>query len=208
MESSQRVGEDISARLRREHGRRMRERTGSTSKSPLRRYEEIFPQKHADLLAAHLFLGIEIKHLRDDEEVLVVLLHLGPLASREHVFERERMNVELRPERAENVDVPQPVDVDPADALVVEVRQEFLFVGDAALLEVLAVYRSAGEAGAWPLITCLSAPGGSRGWDKGLYITRGRAARDPASLIFPQAQFLPKSDDGQEVADRCLIWVE
>src|SRR5687767_2321099 len=74
--------------------------------------EEIFSQKHADLLAAHLFFGIQIKHLRDDEEVIVVLLHLGPLASREHVFERERMEVKLLSERAENVDIPQPVDVD------------------------------------------------------------------------------------------------
>ncbi len=64
------------------------------------RNEEILAEKHADLFAAHLLFLIQVEHLRDDEEVAVILLHLGALAGRENVFERERMKVELRSERS------------------------------------------------------------------------------------------------------------
>ena len=82
--------------------------------------QEIFSEKHADLLAAHYFPVIEVKHVRDDEKIVVVLLDLRPLRGIEDVFERERMQIETRTERAQDFDVPQPIDVDPGHALIIE----------------------------------------------------------------------------------------
>ena len=86
-----------------------------------------------------MLLIVEIKHLDDDEEVTVILLELGALAGREHIFERERMEIKTRTERAQNIDVAQPVDVDPGDAIVIEVRKELVLVRDRAFLETGAV---------------------------------------------------------------------
>ena len=76
-------------------------------------------EKHADLLAAHLQFGVAIDHLRDDEEVLFVRLHLRSLAGVERVLEGEGMEPVFFPERLENLRVAQPLDVEPADAAVV-----------------------------------------------------------------------------------------
>jgi hypothetical protein len=46
------------------------------------------------------------------------------------------MEVELRPERPQNVDVTQPVDVDPGDALVVQTRYQLVFVCDGVFFEM------------------------------------------------------------------------
>jgi hypothetical protein len=54
----------------------------------------------------------------------------------------ERMEIETRPERAEHLDVAEPVDVDPGDALVIEMRQEFSRVGDGAFFKMRGRTRS------------------------------------------------------------------
>src|SRR3982751_9526 len=82
--------------------------------------EKMFAEKHADLFAAHLASLVAVNHVGDDEKVIIVLLDLRALAGVQNVFERERVKIELRTQNPQDFNVPQPVDVDPGDALIVE----------------------------------------------------------------------------------------
>jgi hypothetical protein len=101
--------------------------------------EKALAEKHADLLAAHLLLLIEIKHFRDDEQVVIVMLDLRPLARVEHVFESEWVEVESFSEQAQHIDVAETVDVDPRDPFIIEMREKLIAVGDEAFLEMRSI---------------------------------------------------------------------
>ena len=76
----------------------------------------------------------------DDEEVLFVGLHLGPLADVEHVLERERMQAVFFAEGLEQLDVAESVHVDPAALPVTEIRiGQIGGVLDRALVDGLSV---------------------------------------------------------------------
>src|SRR5262245_16914006 len=77
--------------------------------------EEGFAQEHADLLAANLLIFFEIKHLRDDEKIVIILFHFWTLVGIEHVFQGQRVQIETLPEDTENAQVAQAIDVDPGD---------------------------------------------------------------------------------------------
>jgi hypothetical protein len=72
-------------------------------------------------LAAHLLLRIQVKHLRNDEEIVIVLLGLRALPGLKHILERKRMQMESFPKHAQHIEIAQPVDVDPGHSFVVEV---------------------------------------------------------------------------------------
>src|ERR1043166_1253068 len=67
----------------------------------LQRNQKSLAQKHAHLLAAHSLLRIQVKHLRNDEEIVIVLLGLRSLPGLEHILERKRMQMESFPEHAQ-----------------------------------------------------------------------------------------------------------
>src|SRR5207237_7274616 len=109
--------------------------------------EKMFPEEHADLFATHLLRLIQVEHLHDDKQVVVVLLDLRTLAGGKHIFQRERREIETRSEGAKNVDVAESVDVDPSHALIVQMRKEFLVVIDGALFEVRTIIFDQGDTG-------------------------------------------------------------
>ncbi len=78
------------------------------------------------MFAAYLVFLIEINHLGDDEEIVIILLHLWTLAGVEHVFQGQGMQIKTFPEDAQNAQVAQAVDVDPGNKLIVEMREEFI----------------------------------------------------------------------------------
>ena len=91
------------------------------------------------MLAAYLLVLIEIKHFRDDEEIVIILFHLRTLARVEHVFQGQRVQIETLPEDAQNAQVTQAVDVDPGDKLIAEMREELI---TADVLSFLKTVRS------------------------------------------------------------------
>ena len=146
--------------------------------------------------------------MRDDEEIVVVLLNLRPLCGVEDVFERERMQIETRTERAQDFDVPQPIDVDPGHALIIEMRNQFFPVLGDLFLEMgpvvldepddrLAPDRFVARSQrprrfAWNRVTQFEHESGER-------LRRERGHRQ----IFPAPQFHhPETDDREDVADQ------
>jgi hypothetical protein len=101
----------------------MRARTGSKIEVCLflQRNQKSLAQKHAHLLAAHLALRIQVKHLRNDEEIVIVLLGIRSLPGLKHIFERERMQMESFPKHAQHIEIAQPDDVDPGHSFFIEV---------------------------------------------------------------------------------------
>src|SRR4029434_6036123 len=69
---------------------------------------------------------VEIKHFRDDEEIVIILFHFWTLVRVEHVFQGQRVQIETLPEDAQNAQVTQAVDIDPGDKLIVEMREELI----------------------------------------------------------------------------------
>ncbi len=97
-----------------------------------------------DLLA----LLIPGEGTQDDEELLVVVLDLGPLAGAEHVFDDERVQPRALADLADELDVVQPIDVQPRDErragegeALGDLRGRALAHGCAAVLEGLEGHR-------------------------------------------------------------------
>ena len=78
------------------------------------------------MLAAYLLVLVEINHLGDDEEIVIILFHLRALAGVEHVFQGQRVQIETLPEDAQDAQVTQAIDVDPGDKLIAEMREELV----------------------------------------------------------------------------------
>src|SRR4051794_28730438 len=124
--------------------------------------EKVFSQKHTDLLAAHDLTAIEVKHVSDEEKVVVVLLNLWALEGIENVFQGQRVQIKLRTEGAQDPDIAEAVDVDPGNALVVEMRQKLPDVLDHALFQVDAVEFDEGNDRLAPHHFLLQAKGAGR----------------------------------------------
>ena len=82
---------------------------------------------------------IEIKHFRDDEQVVIVMLNFRPLARVEHILKSEWVEVESFSEQAQHVNVTETIYVDPCDPFIIEMREKLVPVSDQAFLEMRSI---------------------------------------------------------------------
>ena len=125
-------------------------RTGSktsNSASSCNVIRNVLPRNMLTCSRAHDSFLIEIKHLRDDEEVIAVLLDLRALAGIEHIFQCQRMQVKPFAEHAENFDVAEPVDIDPGDQFIVEMRKKFARIAHDVFVEMFRIVLDQGNDG-------------------------------------------------------------
>ena len=93
------------------------------------------PQEHA-----HLFRfqpALHPGHVRDDEQVVVVLLGLRTLVCVDHIFQGQRMEVEQFTDRLDRFGVAESLDVDPGDGRLAEQLAHLVAVSDALLGELI-----------------------------------------------------------------------
>ena len=109
--------------------------------------EELLADEHAHLLTLDVPLGIEVEHFRDDEEVAVILLHLGPLAGVEDVFQRKGVEIETFANLFQDLDVPEAIDINPRDAIIVEAGEELFHVLDLPFDQVVLIVFDEGDLG-------------------------------------------------------------
>src|SRR5690606_9480849 len=77
---------------------------------------EIPAQYQADLLGLDLLvLAIELQHAQHYVQIARVLLDLGALIGIEHIFQNQRMQLELTAERLDHTGIGHPVHIQPAD---------------------------------------------------------------------------------------------
>ena len=79
------------------------------------------------------------------------MLDLWTLPGVEYVFESKRMKVESPSEKAQHVDVVEPIDVDPGDAIIIEMFEKFVAVGNLAFLEMCSIIFNQGDDRRMPL---------------------------------------------------------
>src|SRR6185295_733665 len=92
-------------------------------------------EEEADLLDLQLVRLAE-ERLHDHEVVAAVVLQLGPLSAVEDVLQGQGMESEVLAKLLDELDVVEPLDVDPGDRLGVAVGEDVLDLRDLLLLEV------------------------------------------------------------------------
>ncbi len=87
----------------------------------------------------YLFGGRRLRgrHMRDDEEIFVVRLHLGALAEVDHVLHRQHVELEDLSELAEHLALADTIHVDPDHRPLTELGADLLRVLDLPLQQIL-----------------------------------------------------------------------
>ena len=158
--------------------------------------ENVFAQKHADLLAAHAAVFVIVNHVHDDEEMVVVGFHFRALTHVEHVFQRERMEAVFFADRFQHFHVAEPVHVEPPDFAVVELRvRQVGEIFDDALVDRVEVVFDELDDGLLRI-----ALGGQRHESGGAGAGCGKAGSEHEALVLTQ-----RRREAQRCAENFMI---